>query len=1036
MRYSILWVSLLILLNQQFSYSYLVNYFIPNQGQIINDEGSQEEEILYYSHNSDVSCFIKKDELSIVLSQKNEILLSSMISEPQEYSTFRYDIKFLNINLKTHLIPTGESDVYCSFYINDIVAEKLKTYRKLNFIDYYENINLIYYYKSGNLKYDFVLRPGADVGNIEFKLVGVNSYWISEIGDLIIETPMGNFIKPKPIVYQYDHVGKISYVDTEYQIIEGIISFIVLDEYDISKDLIIDPELGMVSYCGGSSDDALFALKQDTDGNYYMAGETSSINFPVTPGAFQQTKSSGIDCTVLKFNSGMKAVWITFIGGNATERFLDLNIDMNNIWLVGETTSSNFPLRGNSFQKQYGGGSADIIIARISNDGLLNYSTYFGSGSYDSSPQSCVDNLGNLWLTGRTNSGSLHFTSDAEQTKKGSEYASFILKFSQAGNLLYSSFYSSDANVYGEGIACDEYNNIYITGYSDSKKLPNSNIGYMQFNQGNYDAFVAKFNNNGKNIWSAFYGGSANDYCSNITIDEFGDIYIFGHTNSANFPIIGNAIQKNILGSFDTFIVKMNSESDIIWSTYFGGNGFDGFNNDIYYQLAGLDVRNGVLAVAAMTTSSNLKVTPDAYQSKYSGGSDSFVALFDTKFGTLNYCSYFGGSSSERPYDIIINKTNSIVNVGRTLSKDINTSKNAFQKQSGGQLDGYIFTPTLDFCQTAINYPTFHNVNKIFLNGNAMYIDDYIRLTNSVTNQSSSMWYIDKIRVDKGFETTFSFSITDGKDPLNYKDKPFPGADGIAFLIQNHSILTKGSVGGSIGYQGIPNSLAIEYDMFYNTEKYINDPDGNHLAVFSKGKQANVADHESDALLGQIENVLPFRTDGSVIFSKIIYDGNSNKLSIFLAENPLKLNDPILEINDINLNTLLETDGDGRVWVGFTSATGRSFQKHNLLSWELCSYDDVLLSVDEFGFKNNNMNWNLYPNPVMDYLNLVYDLNDDILIEIEVVDILGRSQITRELNRCENYDVISINVSQLLPGIYFCKISGIEQTFVIPFAKQ
>lgn len=1033
---SILWVSLVILFNQQFSFSYLDNCFIPNRGQILNDLGYQEDAILYYSHNSDVNYFLKKDQLNIVLYQKDNLQLNSMISESDDYYTFRYDIQFLNTNTQTRIVPSGESDVYCSYYIQDIVAEKLKTYRKLNFIDYYEDINLVYYYKSGNLKYDFVVRPGANLENIAFKLIGIASYNLSEIGDLIIETPMGNFIKPKPIVYQHDNLGNIFYVDAEYQIKDGIISFIVLDEYDNSIDLIIDPEVGMVSYCGGNNDDAIFALKQDLDGNYYMTGETSSINFPATPGSFQETKSSSEDCVVLKFNSAMKPVWITFLGGNSTERFLDLNFDNNNIWLVGETLSSNFPMRGNSFQKQYGGGSADILIARLSNDGILNYSTYFGSGSYDSSPQACVDNIGNLWLTGRSNSGSLNFTSDAEQTKKGSMYAAFIVKFSPNGSLLYSSFYSSDVNVYGEGIACDAQNNIYITGYSDSRNLPNSDIGYMQYNQGKYDSYVAKFNNQGVNIWSAFYGGTENDYCSNITIDELGDIYIFGHTNSANFPIIGNAMQKNKLGSFDSFIVKLNNESDIIWSTFFGGNGFEGFRDDIYYQLAGLDVKNGVLAVAAMTTSDNLEVTPDAYQSKYSGASDSFVALYDANYGSLKYCSYFGGSSAERPYDIIINKANSIVNVGRTLSKDISTSKNAFQHQSGGQVDGYIFTPTLDFCQTVINYPTFHNVNKVFLNGDAMYIDDYIRLTNNVTNESSSMWYIDKLRVDKGFETTFSFSISDGADPINYKDKPFPGADGIAFVIQNHSILTKGSVGGSIGYQGIPNSLAIEYDMFYNTEKHINDPDGNHLAVFSNGNQANSADHKSDALLGQAENVLPYRTDGSMIFSKINYDGQANKLSIYLAENPLKLNEPILEINNISLKDLIDTDDDGRVWVGFTSATGRSYQKQNILSWELCSYEDVLLSVEEFGNKKNEMFWNLYPNPAVDYLNLYTDFNSDVYFGIEVMDILGRSLITRELNIGEIHDLISINVSQLPPGIYFCKISGIEQTFVIPFSKQ
>jgi hypothetical protein len=492
----------------------------------------------------------------------------------------------------------------------------------------------------------------------------------------------------------------------------------------------------------------------------------------------------------------------------------------------------------------------------------------------------------------------------------------------------------------------------------------------------------------------------------------------------------------NLTGSFDSFLSKISSSGSLIWSTYFGGSGFEGFENSILYQMSGIDVNENSVLITASTTSNNLSVTNDAFQKNKNDGIDTYIAIFSKNDCNLNYCSYFGGNGNERPFDIIFGNNGNIFNVGTTQSEDLPIVKGVFQEYNAGKYDGYIFGTSLNQCKDIINYTRFNDVDKLFLNGDALYIDDYLRLTKNVEWQSSSIWLVDKISIEKGFETTFSFSISDPKDPVGFKDSPFPGADGLAFVIQNHSLLTKGSPGGSMAYLGIPKSLAVEFDMFYNKEKNINDPNGNHIAVFSNGDLPNDCNHNSESMLGEVDSILPFKTDGSIFYSKIIYDGVEKRFSVYLAENPLKLNDPILVIQDFDINEILKSPNDNNYWLGFTSATGKSFQKQDILSWELCTYDNFISSVDENIPDIANGEWYIYPNPVIDYLNIRIEQNFLDFALIEVIDLLGRVIVSKEFNLSETNSNLSLNVKKMSTGSYYCRISNKNNLRFLKFIKN
>ena len=228
---------------------------------------------------------------------------------------------------------------------------------------------------------------------------------------------------------------------------------------------------------------------------------------------------------------------------------------------------------------------------------------------------------------------------------------------------------------------------------------------------------------------------------------------------------------------------------------------------------------------------------------------------------------------------------------------------------------GQDFTGTEDQ-GTGFNYPDFSSTVGLALVGDATQIDNKLRLTLPIAQQAGAAWHITKQFVQDGFETTFQFQITDlgGGSGLE------PGADGIVFVIQNNSVSALGFGGYGIGYHGIPNSLAVEFDTWHNSSW--DDPNNNHVSVHTRGIDPNSVHHAYS--LGSTTEI-PDMSDGNVHTARIDYVPGT--MRVYLDN----LTEPALTV-DVNLGDILSLDG-GYAWVGFTSATGAAWENHDLLSW-------------------------------------------------------------------------------------------------------
>ena len=911
--------------------------FIQNQGQI-NNNVQNCLEVEYYLSAQDMDVFFSKDKISFVF--KN--------SDMQYY---RIDQVLYNPTSNLRIIPKEKSDARYNFYTSECPdgITGIRSYKKLIYQNVYENIDLVFYFKGNKLKYDFVVHPYADFKKIQFSYDGYSGIDINKYS-INIQSPLGNFTDRLPLIYTKNDSGT-NILSGNFKVKNNILGFNI-DEYDRSKMLIIDPEIQWSTYLGGSSGDEVRSVTVDTDNNIIVVGNSSSNNYPTTSGAIQTSPRGGYDWTVSKFSSDGNLIWSTLIGSSSRDASFqaDLGPD-NSIWICGDITSYGFPVTNDAFQKTFGGGTGDAGFAGLSKDGKLLYATYYGGNDYDALQDIGVDSKGNIWLTGRTMSSNFSVTSDAIDKGKGGTYDAVLVKFNSDYQREYATFWGGSHDEFAEGIAIDYEDNIIISGYSYSTDYPASASAYQKNKNDVYDAFIAKFRNDGTPVWSTLFGGNNQDYGSNIATDHENNIILFGYTASTDLDTDNKSFQKNNGGNVDAFCAKFSPDGNFKWSTYVGGSGNEG-TTTINDQQGGVATDSyGNIAVCAYTGSKDFPTTADAIQKSNAGALDAFVTVFD-KDGKEIWSTYFGGKGNDYAKDVCFDLDNNLIFTGMTSSSDLYTTVNAYQKNLANDNDGFIvrMREKKDTCdETSFVYDDFSDPKNLKLVGQTSHQQNYIRLTPSRINSIGAMWYHRPLPVLNGFTTEFSFRMSDGIAG-NDDEASLPGADGIVFVIQNSGNNIIGGDGGRIGYSGLNNSLAIEFDLYANDSKQIvnfNDPNGNHVALMKSVDNIISARHTESNTLAINDSILEIKSDKTEYFAKIDYNIIDKTLRVYLGEDD-NYGQPVINYYPIELDQVLNLNEGEWAYMGFTSATGESYQIHDIMSWYVCPQPtESILSVED-----------------------------------------------------------------------------------------
>ncbi len=292
----------------------------------------------------------------------------------------------------------------------------------------------------------------------------------------------------------------------------------------------------LVTYLGGSLDDLPACIALDPAGNIVVGGMTISNNFPVTANAFQpvyhgeNTAQNPFfyygDGFITKLNpAGTALVYSTYLGGTGDDRVAALTTDSTGaVYATGPTSSPNFPITSNAYQRGNAGPTLTQVAERVVGDAFLVkldptgstllYGTYFGGRGDDAGNAIALDPTGAIYIAGQTTSTDFPaITPDAFQT--------------------------SMAGAGGETMNGDNWG----------------------------DAFLAIFSSDGTKVtYGTYLGGSEDDSGDAIALDSSGNVYVVGTTLSSDFPVTKNALQPQFGGFIpgrhikgDSFLAKFSA---------------------------------------------------------------------------------------------------------------------------------------------------------------------------------------------------------------------------------------------------------------------------------------------------------------------------------------------------------------------------------------------------------------------------------------------------------------------------------------------
>jgi len=223
----------------------------------------------------------------------------------------------------------------------------IPTYQKVEYKNVYPGIDLVYYGNQGQLEYDLIVAPGADPAQITLAFEGAEQIEVDQHGDLVITVPQSStntvggdaaaLRLHNPIVYQMGDQGEKHLLVGTYVLLTAETSPLTphvafeVASYDASKPLIIDPVLSWATYLGDSGADVGVRIAVDAAGNAYVAGQTySTSGFPGTAGSPIQSTfgGGGVDAFVTKLNAaGTALVYSTYLGDNGRDIGLSIAVD-------------------------------------------------------------------------------------------------------------------------------------------------------------------------------------------------------------------------------------------------------------------------------------------------------------------------------------------------------------------------------------------------------------------------------------------------------------------------------------------------------------------------------------------------------------------------------------------------------------------------------------------------------------------------------------------------------------------------------------
>ncbi len=669
-------------------YANLPLSFEPNVGQTSSSAR-------FISRGRGYTALLTSDGL--VLTLRSRATDSSLVRTDAPVSRFnRHTVQLRLLGANKNNVAIGEHQQLgrVNYFLGKDPAKwrrNVPTYSGVRYTEIYPGTDLRYYGTQGHLEYDFLVKAGADPGQIRFEVQGANQVQVEDDGTLLLQTDAGELHLEAPQVYQETSSGRVP-IAGGYVLESGNQIGFHLAQHDPTAPVVIDPVLIYSTYFGGEGNEQAYGVAVDASGDTYVVGSTDSTDFPVTTIG---PVASGVDHVfVAKLDpTGSNLIFCDYLGGNGEDDGYALALDAaNHIFITGTTASSDFPVIS-PFQATEPS-SLNAFLAKISADGsTLLYSTYFGGNGSDVPVGVAVDGTGNMVLAGYTSSTNLPLANAYQSSVLANQTYGFISKFSPNGSsLVYSTYFGGNSNVATQpssniaGMALDPSGNVYVAGTTNTYNFPVTSGAYLTTNpasSGVSTGFLGKFTSSGSLVYSTYFGGDILTEINAIAVDASGSAYVTGiDYGDGSLPLTTTSIcDPNVDSCQFAYVAKFDaSGSSLVYSTFLGPNNLANpyaivldANNDAY--VVALNTSGLFTPVNGMETTGNL-----------------LLAEIDPAGISELFATYMGGSNYDQPSSggMALDAAGNIYIVGGTASTDFPVTTSAFQSLFAGNMDGFL----------------------------------------------------------------------------------------------------------------------------------------------------------------------------------------------------------------------------------------------------------------------------------------------------------------------------------------------------------
>ncbi|MGB6037992.1 MAG: gliding motility-associated C-terminal domain-containing protein [Cryomorphaceae bacterium] len=684
-----------------FSIVFLFSVLSYGQHRFIENKGQWNEKVQFKTEIGGGNLYLESGKLTF--DRYDSEVVSKVfgahrgekpIPVPEKLDCHAYQMNFVGAN---EILPEGEKaySTKYAYYLGNRSGKNVLAYQEVIYSELYDGIDLKIHSKS-NLKYDFIIEAGGDHSHIQIRYDGVKPKLKAD-GTLELNTSVGKVLESKPFAYQIIE-GLITRVACSY-IISGDIVMFQLGEYAKDQELIIDPELIFSTYSGSFSNNFGYTATFDQEGHLYSGSSVFGNAYPVTTGAYQTEwaggdgadtptmDNPGTDIAISKFSlDGTELIYSTYLGGSADDLPHSLVTDsLGNLYVMGTTGSSDYPVTPGVIQSSFQGGSnlqpdglgisypngSDIVISVLSESGQdLMASTYVGGAENDGINSAGalkynyadeirgeieLDDDGNILVGSSTFSPDFPVTSGSLQEEiGGNQDGVYFVLNPDMTSLFASTFVGGTGQDAIYSISFSNETGVTLGGGTSSGDLPIPSNAYEPiFIGGTADGFVLTSNEFATEILSGTYFGTADyDQTYFVDRDEDGFVYLFGQTESEDIDLFFNA-EYGQEGT-GMFISKLSQNlQSAEFSTTFGNEVGVPPISPVAFAV---DLCNRVYLSGwggetnSQGTTTGLDVTDDAFQTS-TDGSDFYFLVLEDDANALTFASFYGGSISNEHVD-------------------------------------------------------------------------------------------------------------------------------------------------------------------------------------------------------------------------------------------------------------------------------------------------------------------------------------------------------------------------------------------------